>query len=101
MPEGSAVPSVATGWPSLRTALWDRSTATREPQTHAKTPRQEASHVYEGSRVVRRAAWRGMIRDSVRRTREHLARSENPNLTCVQCEKGEFAARINEILYVE
>jgi hypothetical protein len=36
MPEGSDVPSVATGRPSLRTSPWDMSIATRERQSPAE-----------------------------------------------------------------
>ena len=58
-------------------------------------------HVYEGSTVVRRAAWRGMLKESVYRTCEHLAMAEKACLNRVPRVKGEYAPRIDEILYVE
>jgi hypothetical protein len=54
-----------------------------------------------GSQVVHRAAWRGMLNNSVRLTCEDLATAEKGHLTVVLCVKGDDARRINEILYVE
>ena len=101
MPEVTAVPSAAMGRPSLRTALRDRSTAARERQSRARSPDPRCARVYEGSTVVRRAAWRGMLKDRVRHTCEHLAMAEDGCLTCIPCVKSEYPPRINEILYVE
>ncbi len=56
MPEGSAVPSVAMGRPSLRTALLDISTASRERQSQTEVSRSTVRHDYEGSSVMQRAA---------------------------------------------
>jgi hypothetical protein len=55
----------------------------------------------KGSRVVQRAAWRGMLKGSVRRTCELLTMAEARCLTCLRCVKGEYARRIDGILYVE
>ena len=73
------------------------SSATRERQSPAQVSRAKAHHVYEGSRVVRRAAWRGMLKESVCRTCEHLAIAAEACLTRVPCVKGEYAPRINDI----
>jgi len=66
-----------------------------------KVSRSNVHHVYEGSRVVRQAVLHSMLKDSVRRTCEHLATSEERSLAWVRCVKGEYATRISEILYVE
>ena len=62
---------------------------------------RKVRHVFEGSRVVPRAAWGGMLKESVRRICEDLATAEEGCLTCVQCVKGEYSPRIDEILCVE
>jgi hypothetical protein len=93
-PEGSAVPSKATGAALVEDCPSGRSSATRERQSPAQVSRAKAHHVYEGSTVVRRAAWRGMLKESVCRTEEAC-------LTRVPCIKGEYAPRISELLCVE
>jgi hypothetical protein len=47
--------------------------------------------------VSRRAAWRGMLKESVCRTCEHLTVAEEACLARVPCVKGEYAPRINVI----
>ena len=83
------------------TALRKRTSATRERQSPAQVSRAKAHHLYEGSRVVRRAAWRGMLKQSVCRTCERLLIAEQECLTRVPCVKTEYALRINDILCVE
>ena len=58
-------------------------------------------HIYEDSTVVRRAAWRGTLKESVYRTCQHLAMAEKACLKRVPRVKGEYAPRIDEILCVE
>lgn len=99
MPEGSAIPSVATGRPSLRTALLDISIAPRERQSHIEVFQSKVRD--EGSRVVRLAARRGMLKGRGRRTCELLTMTKSLCLTCVRCVKGQYAPRIEEIWAVD
>jgi hypothetical protein len=50
--------------------------------------------------VVRLAIWRGMFKDSVRRTCGHLATAEVKYHTHILCVKDEYAVRINGMLCV-
>ena len=90
---------MVTGQLSLRTVLLDSNTALRKRQSHIEVLQSKVA--MKGSRVVQRAAWRGMLKGRVRRTCELLTMAEAGCLTCVRCVKGDYARRIDGILYVE
>ncbi len=79
--------------------LLDSSTALRKWQSHIEVLQSKVA--MKGSRVVQRAAWRGMLKRRVCRTCELLTMAEDGCLTCVRYVKPQYARRIDGFLYVE
>ena len=83
MPFGTGVPARGTG------------------RAMPRSPERRCGRFFESLTVERRTAWRGMRKESVRHTCEHLATAEEGCLRCVRYVKGQHTTRINDILCVE